>query len=403
MVESQAPDRLINIDVLLSPIEGENPSGRPLRYERIYDEIREARREDDDSLSYGIWQHELKRADWRRVESLCLEALQHQTKDLQIAGWLAEAWTILGGIEGLAQGLQLITGLTEKFWETIYPAFDADDLEYRSQFYSWLDTTLAARLVKLVFAPDEFGEGVTLASWLAAQRFDAVLKRAPDAERLARKAEERGQITFEQCQTILSMVPTAYGEAYLNNLLSAEAALIALKKTLDVKFPDNTVAFEGLTSNFQELIRIYKAEISNRPVPESVPTVASEAPVASTEQRSVGEEGQGISVHKEVSISPAPSKEISLPSQGVVAAEIQLQTREQAYEQLSKIAALLQTLEPHSPASHLLHRVILWQNKSMIDILNEMGSSPEDIMALMKFLGIGNTRAAPTMTAEAIR
>ncbi|WP_010298137.1 type VI secretion system protein TssA [Candidatus Odyssella thessalonicensis] len=401
MVESQAPDRLINIEALLSPIEGENPSGRPLRYERIYDEIREARREDDDSLSYGIWQHELKRADWKRVESLCLDALQHQTKDLQIAGWLAEAWTISEGIEGLAHGLQLITGLTEKFWETIYPAFASDDLEYRSQFYSWLDTTLAARLVKLVFAPDEFGEGVTLASWLAAQRFDSVLKRAPDAERLARKAEERGQITFEQCQTILSMVSTAYGEAYLKNLLSAEASLIALKKTLDAQFPDNTVAFEGLTSNFQELIRIYKAEISNRPVPES--TTAAEAQTASPEQRSVGEEGQGISLHKESSISTTPLSEISPQNQAAFAAEIQVQTREQAYEQLSKIAALLQTLEPHSPASHLLHRVILWQNKSMIDILNEMGSSPEDIMALMKFLGIGTTRAAPTMTAEGIR
>jgi type VI secretion system protein ImpA len=44
-------------DDLLNPIPGENPSGASLRYEPVYDKIKEARREDDDAPQ-GEWAHE---------------------------------------------------------------------------------------------------------------------------------------------------------------------------------------------------------------------------------------------------------------------------------------------------------------------------------------------------------
>ena len=41
-------------DGLLDPIDGENPSGPDLRYDPVVDQIKEARREDDDTLPAAI-------------------------------------------------------------------------------------------------------------------------------------------------------------------------------------------------------------------------------------------------------------------------------------------------------------------------------------------------------------
>ena len=60
----------IDVDALLSPIPGDNPAGEDLRYSPVYDEISEARREDD-TLDRGQWQRDLKKADWDRVAEAC--------------------------------------------------------------------------------------------------------------------------------------------------------------------------------------------------------------------------------------------------------------------------------------------------------------------------------------------
>ena len=41
-------------DDLLTPIPGANPSGPDLRYDPLYDRIKEARREEDD-VPQGVW------------------------------------------------------------------------------------------------------------------------------------------------------------------------------------------------------------------------------------------------------------------------------------------------------------------------------------------------------------
>src|SRR5690348_6891095 len=100
----------LNLEELLQPIPGENPSGQDLRYEPIYGEIKEARREDDEGPQ-GQWAHERKLADWPKVIKLTTEALSKQSKDLQLAAWLTEALLRKEGVGGLCSGLALIKGL----------------------------------------------------------------------------------------------------------------------------------------------------------------------------------------------------------------------------------------------------------------------------------------------------
>ncbi len=92
---------------ILNPIPGDNPSGENLRYAPIYDQIKEARREDDD-VPQGEWQIEIKKADWVLVIKLASEALATKSKDLQIAAWLTEAMLRREGFAGLQAGLVLL-------------------------------------------------------------------------------------------------------------------------------------------------------------------------------------------------------------------------------------------------------------------------------------------------------
>ena len=68
----------IDVQDLLQPIPGANPAGESLRYQGTYDRIADARREDDPSLSQGIYKSTLKRADWTTAEAICVEALTNR-------------------------------------------------------------------------------------------------------------------------------------------------------------------------------------------------------------------------------------------------------------------------------------------------------------------------------------
>jgi type VI secretion system protein ImpA len=109
---------------LLTPIPGENPAGVSLRYDPVYDRIKEARRDDP------LHDPPIK-ADWRVVVDQCSEALAKKSKDLQLAAWLTEAMLRREGFAGLRQGLELVHGLIGNFWDHLYPEIDDGDVEMR--------------------------------------------------------------------------------------------------------------------------------------------------------------------------------------------------------------------------------------------------------------------------------
>src|SRR2546423_4181462 len=137
-------------DQLLDPIPGANPAGAELRYDPVYDKIKEARRADED-IPQGEWQTALKAADWALVIKLSTEALAKRTKDLQIAAWLTEAKLRREGFGGLREGLDLIEGMVERFWPQLYPEIEDGDVEMRAAPLEWLGSALemAVRMVPI--------------------------------------------------------------------------------------------------------------------------------------------------------------------------------------------------------------------------------------------------------------
>src|SRR5690349_5826974 len=98
------PDPLT--DGLLRSIEGPNPSGVNLRYDPIYDKIKEARREEDQPPP-GLTDRDRKLADNPQVIKITTGLLTHRSKDLHLAAWLTEALLKQNGFRGLKQGLSI--------------------------------------------------------------------------------------------------------------------------------------------------------------------------------------------------------------------------------------------------------------------------------------------------------
>ena len=64
---------MLNLEELLQPIPGDNPSGNDLRYAPVSAQIREARRVEDE-LEQGVWKHDIKKADYSLVIRLATDS-----------------------------------------------------------------------------------------------------------------------------------------------------------------------------------------------------------------------------------------------------------------------------------------------------------------------------------------
>jgi len=113
---------MIDLDQLLSPVSDDEPCGEDLsdltEYYVLEDEA--AGREED---QFG---GEARDADWGKVRDTAVELLG-RGKELRVAVHLTHALTGLGGYAGLRDGLALIHGLLDRYWDQLYPGVDEDD------------------------------------------------------------------------------------------------------------------------------------------------------------------------------------------------------------------------------------------------------------------------------------
>ena len=165
--ELQKPP-VVDLDLIFAPIPGENPAGEDLRYSGIYDEMREARRADE-NLAQGEWQTDLKIADFKKVLDLGVTALTTKSKDLQIAAWTTEGLVKMHGFAGFRDGLKILAGLQERFWDQLYPEVDEGDMESRANALAWVDTQVS---VVIKGAPFTGVAGYSYLDWEDSKQFD---------------------------------------------------------------------------------------------------------------------------------------------------------------------------------------------------------------------------------------
>ena len=360
---------VIDLEVLLQPISEESPSGEDLRYSGIYDEIREARRADED-IAQGDWQSELKVADFQKVVELAIPALTSRSKDVQIAAWLSESLVKRHGFIGLRDALKLLAGLQEHFWDTLFPEIDEGDMENRANAISWVDTyvSLAAKGV-----PITGGEGYSFLDWEDSKVFDFPedIENLESAEKqritnLKAQAERQRRVTADMWRKERVNTRRASMETINGQIDECWLALADLNRAIEEKFDRNQMP--GLT-NFKK----------------SFDQVHDQVKQILAEKRA--EEPDEITAEGEEAGVDAEGNPVQSGSAGSGSGAIQGRT--EALRRLDEIASFFKRTEPHSPVAYLVQRAVKWGNMPLDSWLQEVIKDQSVLYQLKETLGVG--------------
>jgi len=345
----------IDIHGLLAPIPGSNPAGESLRYQGTYDRIAEARRQDDARLSQGIYKSTLKRADWTGVESICIEALTTRTKDLQIAGWLLEAWLHLYGFSGVTRGLRLLDGLCTQFWDNAYPSLDPRDLDERLAPFNWIEEKLSLQLkqIPLTVSRND-AESYSYADWENACHYENLALKDP---RTFQEALAKLNPTVAVFREAVALTEHSFYEELLESLEHAIDACALLQQVLDQNCGTAAPSFHNFNEALCAIQQLVYQDVHTR---EEVPQTLSEE-----------------SLPTETSDS-----EIELWSHGPI------RSRTDAYRRLSEAADYLLRTEPHSPTPYLVRRAVEWGNMSLPELLQQIVRNQGELDEIDKLLGL---------------
>lgn len=371
----------IDLTDLLAPLAGEHPVGLSLRYDAMYQNIAEARREDDPTLPQGDWETALKRSDWPLVERLCTEVLSRRSKDLQIAAWLTEAWLHRRGMQGLADGILLIGGLCKQYWDSVHPQIEDGDSDYRVAPFVWINEnlSLAVRLT-VPLAEDQSADDrkLTLADWEEALRIENLSRH--DAE-VAVSAEKAKKITRNAFLTSVSLTPAAAFTQLLGLISSCSEGVAALEVMLDEKLGPDSPGLGRLRATLESMrkaIREFGGEPAPSPAKRKEKRPEAGPAMGGRSKSPVKEQENGMSTDPDDNEASAPGAAPSGP----------IRSREEAYRRLSEAADYLLRTEPHSPSPYLVMRAVTWGRMPLTDLLQELVQSEGDLVQLYTLLGM---------------
>jgi len=328
-------------DDLLNPIEGPNPSGVNLRYEPIYDKIKEARREEDQPPP-GMAERDRKVADNPLVIKLTRDVLTNKTKDLQLAAWLTEALLKQQGFAGLKDGLALCFGLTEKFWDTIYPELEDGDAQARGAPLGFVGTRLEIPL-KLVPVVEKANY-----SFIDYQQTREVgyedQAKTDDAKKKRAQLIKDGKLAPEMFDRAFEETPKKFYAQAEKDLDQCLETLTQLKESCDSKFAEDGPSFGPLRTALEATRHIILQKKR-----EKEPDPVEVAPVQPGADAGAGVAGGSAAVGP-VRVGVLLSVETSSEPPD----------RLDAVRKIAEAAAFLRRREPRSPASYLMLRGLRW-------------------------------------------
>jgi type VI secretion system protein ImpA len=333
---------------ILTPIPGDNPSGANLRHAPIYDQIKEARRQEIGGPQ-GDWEHEIKTANYKAVVQLTQDTIATQSKDLQLGVWLAEALIYEERMPGLCAGITLLQDLTESFWDSMYPELEDGDAEFRATPLEWFGNyfdpskgsspAFAVRRIPITRSGFDWFQYKTSRSVPS----DAEAQGSETKAEARRTALSEGKLSPEDFDTAFRDTPKAFYRQLESDFKTASENLEKLDAVCTAKFGNVAPGFRELRRSLEEVstsVRILLAEklkLDPDPVaPSDVPAEGVEGVAATADSAGTLDDGLEIS------------------------GNLQLATRQDAMRMLIAAARFLRRSAPSDPVPYLMVRALRW-------------------------------------------
>lgn len=355
-------------ETLLQPIPGPNPSGQNLRWDPVYEKVKEARREEDD-LPQGEWSRSVKTADPALVIKLTIDALSNKSKDLQLAAWLTEALLRQEGASGLKKGLELQLKLIEGFWDTIYPLPEDGDVELRTAPLNWVASYLADAVKRTPITQSDY-------DWLHYTESRAIgyeeACRGNEKKMAARQAAiEEKKVTPEEFDADANATPASFYTALVRGLDDSTSALSQLDAVCKEKLGRDSPNFGRLQEAVEEIRSLASSFLQREGHPDENEAVQAQEP--EQEQGSLAETTPS---HARV------GKKASGASEPI--------DRDDANRIIVRAASYLQKLEPSSPAPYMILRGLRWGELRAAAYagLSELEPPPSEVRQSLKRLSV---------------
>ena len=353
---------VLEIEALLSPIPGDVPTGANLRhmeaegntYYRIKDArsaARIAERQADSEAERGSLAPE-----WRQIFAQTQEILVFQSKDLEVACWLAEASLRLHGFAGLRDAFTVLDGLVERYWTALH-SVDDEDLSAKVAPVAGLNGigSDGALIQPMRLAPLTAPDGLNPAGlwhYMVLRRRGAA---SPEAIQLAEAVKNTPRESFIAVYHDISATLESFRN--LSSRLDANCG--------DEAPPSSTI--RNTLIEAQDALR----EVSGLDPSAFGDAQAEPLPTAAAPP------------------TQSPAETNTTITQAVAREPLPLLTRDDALRELSRIAAFFREHEPNSPTAYTLQTLIRRARLPLGDLLAELIPDQAVRRSYLNVAGIG--------------
>lgn len=332
---------------LLAPLEGTFPTGLSMRGTMSYRMVEQARHSDDATLPMGSWAIELKRANWPKVSSLIVNALDGVGKDLQFASWLFEAELNQRGFAAIAPCFTLLRGLCETWWTELHPQGDNGDFDARCNIVRWLNEKLLTTLSLLPLV-DDGDHAASWSHWELAHYYERLRAVHGDLPEEARDAA-----TLDDLHELLAASSAEALRERHAELQQGREAIAAFEHLLRERLGHDAPSLNKLDDMLAKVQAPLRGEMARRGQGmERGPAVTTHA----------------SGIEESMDESNEEDGEAEVPSS---LAQV-LGDREHAYRVLAEISDYLMQVEPHSPVPYLIRRAVAWGQLNAAELYQEV-------------------------------
>ncbi|MET0983655.1 MAG: type VI secretion system protein TssA [Telluria sp.] len=340
-----APD----IDRLLAPVEGAAPCGPNLEYEASFMALAAtARGKPGQQIGSAVVPPEPP--DWRAVRDAAATLLA-STKDLRVALLLARALVHTAQLPGLRDGLALVHGLLERYWEEVHPVPEADD-----------PGGAIVRVNALAPLADPAGLlGDVRNAAVGAAGAHGTLTVRDIVRTASRRPPGPGETVLAPGEIAAALGAAAAADP---SALGAAAASAGLVKAIQATLADRLGSTRG--PDLEPLLAVLGpvAEACGRAAEVAAPPAPPAPPVGAA--------------------APAPGPAPAAPVPAAVPGEIR--SREEARQALDSVCRFYEQNEPGNPAPLLIRRAQRLIDKSFVEILQDL--APDSLAQVRTIAGL---------------
>ncbi|MBV8487781.1 MAG: type VI secretion system protein TssA [Planctomycetaceae bacterium] len=364
-----ASQEVLDFARLLARIPGDSPTGIDLRENTSptsdYYAVRDARRaasETERRIDKG--EETSEPPDWRAVLERTTKVLAEKSKDLEVAAYLIEALVRLKGFPGLRDGYRLSRELVVQFWEGLFPRAQDGEVEDRFSHILSLNGLDGPGPLIVPVRKIPMTAATSLGTFNLTHHQQALqIAKMTDAKQQKRRIDE-GAVTLETIQRAIAETPARFYADLIDDIRQSAEEFRRFCTTLSERsgFDPPSSELLGVLDSYLDIVK----DLARDKIPKAPAQTGAAAPPAEAASGTV--------------TSNQPAAAVVDPGK--------IQSRDDAFERLKKIADYFREHEPQSIVPFALEQVANWGKMSLPELMTELITEEGPRKNFFKQIGI---------------